>query len=159
MSSFRAMLEHLASCRIERLVTIRFRTTDRIAWLATPLIEKLLTDDRNGQTYRAAIAHWCRSKLPPLDFFKGNTSLCRIDGPLGPPPGGYPEYYSFPQGGLVESPGVSLSLSPEEAYELKDFIQDAIDEAIVGWIAARDETETHTSVGLAGTQQGSSAHD
>lgn len=158
MFSFRAILARLVSRPDERIVTLRFRTTARIARGVSAEIKKLLADDASGVTYRCSIAHWCRYEGAPLFHYNGNTSVCRINGPLLDPPAGYPDYYYLPTGGLVESPGVTVHLDPNEADELKDFIRDAIDEAIVGWLAARAAESVEAQPAASEAQREASDH-
>jgi hypothetical protein len=160
MFLLRAIMGRFGSYRVERLVALHFRATDRTARLAVPLIEKLLTDDKIGETYRCyAIIHWGRSKHPPLERFQGNTSLYRVNGPLQDHSGGGPGWYSLPAGGLVESPGITACLDPHDASELADVLRDAIDTAIVEWLSARDKAEPRPSFGVTDTQPGGSDHD
>ncbi|MCE0744878.1 hypothetical protein LWC05_13415 [Acetobacter sicerae] len=77
-------------------VTLRFRVHPRIAREALPLIEKLLADTRDGETYRFAIGFWRHAERPPLTVYQGDSSTCRIDGPL------QAARPYFPLGGLIE---------------------------------------------------------
>lgn len=113
-------------------VTLRFRTDARTACYIIPLIEKLLANDEDGETYQCAVAHWHHAERPPLDYFQGTSSVCRIDGPLQDAPAGYPEW-CVPLGGLIETPGATGHLTPFEASALWKRIQEAIERVIVGW--------------------------
>lgn len=116
-----------------RRVTLRFRTDPRTARFAVPLVEKLLADNRDGATYRSAIAHWVHSQRPPLEYYLGSISMCRIDGPLQDAPVAYPHGYFVPLGGLIETPGATVHLSPFQADALRNRIRAVIEGAIVGW--------------------------
>ena len=87
---------------------------------------------RQGETYRCAVALWHRWDAPPLQLYQGTVSLCRIDGPSISDESGY-----RPAGGLVETPGLTANLSPDEAHDLDNRIKAAIETAIRAWA---DET-------------------
>ena len=63
------------------IASFTVRMTPRIARFVMPIIEKLIRDDRAGETYRCAVAFWHRWDVPPLNVYLGTSSLCRIDGP------------------------------------------------------------------------------
>ncbi|MDD2876454.1 MAG: hypothetical protein PHT60_04395 [Acidiphilium sp.] len=98
-----------------------------------PIIEKLTRDDTVGETYRFAVALWHRWDVPPLNVYLGTASLFRIDGP----PSITDERGYRPAGGLVETPGLTANLSPEEAHDLDNRIMVAIETTIRNWA---DET-------------------
>ena len=108
------------------------RTTPRIAQFVKPVIARLAREDRVGETYRCAVALWHRWEEPPLQVYQGTVSLCRIDGPSISDERGY-----RPAGGLVETPGLTADLSPDEAHELDNRIKAAIETTIRDWA---DET-------------------
>ncbi|ABI62408.1 hypothetical protein [Granulibacter bethesdensis] len=116
----------------EDVARFTVRTTPRIARFVTPIIEKLIRDDRTGETYRFAVALWQRWDVPPLNVYLGSSSLCRIDGPSTLDESGY-----RPAGGLVETPGLTAHLSPDEAHDLDNRIKTAIETTIRNWA---DET-------------------
>jgi hypothetical protein len=89
----------------EDAATFTVRTTPRIARFVKPIIEKLIRDDRAGE-----------------------TSLCRIDGPSITDERGY-----RPTGGLVETPGLTARLSPDEANDLDNRIKAVIETTIREW--------------------------
>lgn len=109
------------------------RTTPRIAHFVKPIIQKLIRDDRAGETYRFAVAFWHRCDVPPLNVYLGTASLFRIDGP----PSITDERGYRPAGGLVETPGLTAHLSPDEAHDLDNRIKAAIETTIRNWA---DET-------------------
>lgn len=116
----------------EDVASFTVRTTPRITRFVMPIIEKLIRDDRAGETYRCAVAFWHRWDVPPLNIYLGTSSLCRIDGPSTSDESGY-----RPAGGLVETPGLTAHLSPDEAHDLDNRIKAAIETAIREWA---DET-------------------
>ena len=116
----------------EDVASVTVRTTPRIAHFVEPIIEKLIRDDRVGETYRFAIALWQRWDVPPLNVYLGTASLCRIDGPSTLDESGY-----RPAGGLVETPGLTAHLSPDEAHDLDNRIRATIETTIRNWA---DET-------------------
>ena len=116
----------------EDAATVTVRTTPRIAHFVKPIIEMLTREGRTGETYRCAVALWHRWDAPPLQLYQGTVSLCRIDGPSISDESGY-----RPAGGLVETPGLTANLSPDEAHDLDNRIKAAIETAIRAWA---DET-------------------
>lgn len=116
----------------EDAVTFSVRSTPRIAHFVEPIIEMLTREGRIGETYRCAVALWHRWDVPPLNVYLGTTSLCRIDGPSITDERGY-----RPAGGLVETPGLTAHLSPDEAHDLDNRIKAAIETTIRNWA---DET-------------------
>lgn len=109
------------------------RMTPRIARFVMPIIEKLIRDDKVGETYRFAVALWHRWDVPPLNVYLGTASLCRIDGPLSIDENAY-----RPAGGLVETPGLTVCLSPDAAHDLDNRLKAAIEKTIRDWA---DETD------------------
>ena len=114
-------------------VVFTARTSARIARPMIPAIQKMLADNRDGVTYRFSIGHWFRSPRPPLAYYLGTVSLCRIDGPSQDAPADYPNADYLPVGGLVETPGTTANLSPFEAADLHRRIKGAIEREIVTW--------------------------
>ena len=132
MLTIRTLLVHRNRHPFRRECEVRFRANARIATLVAPLVEKLLTYDADGETYRWAIGHWCLAERPPLERYIGTESRCRIDGPLQEAPAGYPNS-SLPLGGLINTPGVTAHLTPFEAHALQIRIQEAIEREILDW--------------------------
>ncbi|MCQ9156785.1 hypothetical protein [Acidomonas methanolica] len=130
MPIFRAMLHWLHP---GTRATLRFRVHPQIAREALPLIEKLLADTPDGETYRCAIAFWRHTERPPLTVYRGDGSTCRIDGPLQAAARTY-----FPLGGLIETPGVTAHLTPFEANALDMRIREAIEQVIRAWTAEHE---------------------
>lgn len=156
---------NLPSYRVERIVTLRFSTTDRIAAGITPTIEKLLANDKYGETYRCAVAHLHRTAEPPLAYYLGRSSLCRIYGPLQEASSDLPSSGYLPVGGLIETPGQTIRLSPIEANTIQNRIQSAIEREILGWVRESEDRqqlrqrEVQGATREAVTALGGSGHD
>ena len=130
MSIFRRVMDWLAHhLWVGREVTLHFTADYRIARFTLPLIERLLADDEDGETYRSSIAHWTLNERPSLHIHRGEVSSLRIDGPLQKAGLSY-----LPLGGLIESPGVTTHLDPVEAHRLDGRVQEAVERAIRDWI-------------------------
>lgn len=130
MSIFHRALDKLADFLwTDRIVTMHFRAEYRTARFALPLIQRLLTDDEDGETYRCSIAQWTINERPTLHVHRGAISTLRIDGPLQNAGSTY-----LPLGGLIEAPHVTAHLDPVEADHLDRRVQEAIDRTLHGWI-------------------------
>lgn len=130
MSLFRKAADRLADIlHPRRKGNLHFTAEHRIARLARPLIERLLRDDDDGETYRCSIAQWTLSERPVLHVHRGVVSTLRIDGPLQDADGA-----CFPLGGLVEAPHVTAHLDPVAARRLDFRVQEAIDRTLQDWI-------------------------
>lgn len=130
MSIFHRVMDRLAHHLWGgREVTLHFTADYRIARFTLPLIERLLADDEDGETYRSSIAHWTLNERPSLHIHRGEVSSMRIDGPLQKAGVSY-----LPLGGLIESPGVTTHLDPVEAHRLDGRVQEAVERAIRDWI-------------------------
>ncbi len=130
MSIFYRALDRLADVLwTDRIVAMHFRADYRIARFALPLIQRLLEDDEDGETYRCSIAQWTINERPPLHVHRGIISTLRIDGPLQNAGSTY-----LPFGGLIEAPHVTAHLDPIEADRLDRQVQEAIDRAVHDWI-------------------------
>lgn len=116
--------------RFDHKVTLRF-TVDRYnAYYVVPLIEKLIADGEDGDTYRSALDEWNRAERPPLALYDGEASFCRIDGPYQ-----WAGNHVFPLGGLVLCSGVTAHLDPYQASNLHFQMRAAIERAIRVWVA------------------------
>jgi hypothetical protein len=102
----------------------------RTAAYMRPIIEKLLADGEDGDTYRAALGVWRHTERPPLAIYDGDVSHCQIDGPLQ-----WAGDNALPLGGIVYSHGVTAHLDPFEASDLRDHMRAAIERAILAWLA------------------------
>lgn len=145
MSILHRVLDRIADWRwTGRNVTMHFRAEYRIARVTLPLIQRLLADDRDGETYRCSIAQWVINERPTLHVHRGMISTLRIDGPLQDADGAY-----FPLGGLIEAPGVTAHLDPIEADRLDDRVQEAIDRTLREWIVEHglyDQPRQHREI-------------
>ncbi|MDK2770453.1 MAG: hypothetical protein KYX69_22380 [Sphingomonas sp.] len=134
MSVFHRVLDRIADWRwTGRKINLRFVAEYRTACFALPIINGILAEDEDGETFRAALTDWRRAERPPLALYHGETSFCRIDGPRQ-----WVKDRSFPLGGLILSPGVTAHLDPFEARELQEHMEWAIEQAIRQWIADHD---------------------
>ncbi|CAN5460099.1 hypothetical protein BH10PSE12_BH10PSE12_15030 [soil metagenome] len=130
MSIFHRALDKLADFLwTDRVVTMHFRADYRTAHFVLPLIQRLLTDDEDGETYRCSIAQWTINERPPLHVHRGVISTLQIDGPLQNAGSSY-----LPLGGLIEAPQVTAHLDPVEADRLDRRVQEAIDRTLHDWI-------------------------
>ena len=130
MSIFRRAMDRLANrLWAGRKVTLRFIADYRIAGFTWPLIERLLLDNDDGETYRCSIAQWTLNERPSLHFYRGELSSLRIDGPLQKAGMSY-----LPLGRLIEAPGVTAHLNPVEAHQLDGRVQEVIEKTILHWI-------------------------
>ncbi|MBS0980750.1 hypothetical protein [Acetobacter thailandicus] len=114
--------------------TLSVKAPARILRVAGPIIEKLITDDKIGESYRCATSHWFRYDVPPLAYYHGTMSTCVISGPLLEQ-----GKACRPTGAIIETPGFDVRLSPEDAYDLDQQIQQAIENTIVDWVAEYHE--------------------
>lgn len=116
--------------------TLSVKAPARILRGVGPIIEKLITDDKIGESYRCATSHWFRYDVPPLAYYLGTTSTCVISGPLLEHGKAY-----RPTGAIIETPGFDVRLPPEDAHDLDQQIQIAIENTIVDWVAEYHERE------------------
>jgi len=49
--------------------TLSVKSPAHILRMVGPIIEKLITDDKIGESYRCATSHWFRYDVPPLERF------------------------------------------------------------------------------------------
>ena len=116
--------------------TLSVKASARILRGVGPIIEKLIADDKIGESYRCATSHWFRYDVPPLAYYHGTTSTCVISGPLLEQGKAY-----RPTGAIIETPGFDVRLPPEDAHDLDQQIQIAIENTIVDWVAEYQERE------------------
>ena len=136
MSIFHRALDRFADfIWTGRKVNLRFTAEYRTACYAVPIIKKLLAEGADGDAYRVALISWHEAERPPYASFEGNTSRCRIDGPLQE---AGPDW--LPLGGLILSPGVTAHLNPFEARALQKNMQQAIEGVILSWVRDHDLT-------------------
>lgn len=136
MSIFHHALDRLADfIWTGRKVNLRFTAEYRTACYAVPIINKLLAEGEDGDAYRTALIPWHEAERPPFASYQGDTSLCRIDGPLQQAGQDW-----VPLGGLILSPGVTAHLDPFEAQTLHEKMQQAIEAVIRAWVRDHDLT-------------------
>jgi hypothetical protein len=136
MTIFHRALDRLADfIWTGRKVNLRFAAEYRTACYAVPIINKLLAEGEDGDAYRTALIPWHEAERPPLASYQGDTSLCRIDGPLQKAGQDW-----VPLGGLILSPGVTAHLDPFEAQALNEKMQQAIEAVIRAWVGDHDLT-------------------
>ena len=136
MSIFHCALDRLADfIWTGRKVNLRFTAEYRTACYAVPLINKLLAEGEDGDTYRTALVPWHEAERPPLASYQGDTSRCRIEGPWQEAGRDW-----VPLGGLILSPGVTAHLDPFEAQALHEKMQQAIEAVIRAWVEDHDLT-------------------
>jgi len=134
MSIFRHTLDRLADFLwTGRKVRLGFIAEYRTACYALPVINRILAEDDDGKTYRAALIDWRRAERAAHALYHGESSFCRIDGPRQ-----WVKDHPFPLGGLILSPVVTAHLDPFEAQELHDHMKWAIERAIRQWVADHD---------------------
>lgn len=109
---------------------LHFDADVQTAAFMLPIIEKLLAKGEDGDTYRAAVNFWRYAERPPLAIYDGDVSHCHIDGPLQ-----LTGDYALPLGGEIFSRGVTITLDPFEANDLRDHMRAAIERAILAWLA------------------------
>ena len=136
MSIFHRAMDRLADfIWTGRKVNLRFTAEYRTACYAIPIINKLLAEGEDGDTYRTALVPWHQAERPSLASYQGDTSRCRIDGPWQKAGRGW-----IPLGGLILSPGVTAHLDPFEAQTLHEKMQQAIEAVIRAWVEDHDLT-------------------
>ena len=118
-----------------RKVNLRFTAEYRTACYAIPIINKLLAEGEDGDTYRTTLISWHEAERPPIASYQGDTSRCRIDGPWQIAGRDW-----LPLGGLILSPGVTAHLDPFEAQALREKMQQAIEDVIRAWVRDHDLT-------------------
>lgn len=129
MTTFLAPLVRLAARLSGEHVSIRFTMDARIARYVVPLVERLIADTADGETYRSALVGWRNSERPPIRIHRAEVSTFRLDGPMQEAGDNL-----LPLGGLLLSPGVTAHLNPMEADELDGLIRASIEQTILRWI-------------------------
>lgn len=134
MPVFRKMVDRIADLlRRDRKVTYRVLLSARIAPYVTPLLDKVVAEDEDGDTLRSSLIPWRRAERPPIAVYRGDVSTCRIDGPWQ-----VAGHHWFPLGGLIVCPGVTVHLNPFEAQALHKHMQTVIEDTILAWVRAHD---------------------
>ena len=112
---------------------MRFYTDARTARFVLPIVNKLIADSPDGETCRMSLAGRFHTERPVIEYFRGSLSSLRVEGPWLRRDG-----LSFPMGALLSSPGISSHLSPIETIALCEQIGEAVEDAILHWIAVHD---------------------
>lgn len=134
MSVFCKALDRLADVlRGDRQITYRALINAHMAPYVTPLLDRIVADDEDGETLRNALIPWQRAERPPLARYHGDLSTCRIDGPWQ-----VEGDHWFPLGGLILSPGVTAHLNPFDAQAIYKHLEKTIEDAIVAWVRDHD---------------------
>lgn len=112
-----------------RRVSIRYTMDARIAHYTTPLIERLIANTPDGETFRSSLVGWRDSERPLIRIYRAAVSTFRLEGPMQEAGDDL-----LPLGGLLLSPGVTAHLNPKEADELDELIRASIEQTILQWI-------------------------
>lgn len=133
MPVFRKAMDRLSDLlRRDGKVTYRARIDARAARYLGPMLDRITTDDEDGDALRFFLIQSMRGERPPIEIYHGHTSTCRIDGPwqeVGD--------HWLPLGGLVHTIGSTAHLDPFEAKALHRKMEEAVEVAIHSW--ARDQ--------------------
>jgi hypothetical protein len=136
---FRKAVDRLADLlRSDRGITYRAFLDVRTAPYVTPLLDKIVADDADGEALRNSLIPWRRAERPPLAIYHGDVSTCRIDGPWQVAGKRW-----LPLGGLIVSPGVTVHLNPFEAQALHRRMQQVIEDTIRAWVREHDLRGRH----------------
>ena len=134
MLIFRKAVDRLADMlRRDRKVTYRAFLDARTAPYMTPLLDKIVADDADGDTLRNSLIPWRRAQRPPIAIYHGDISRCRIDGPWQ-----VADDQWLPLGGLIVTSGVTAHLNPFEAQALHKRMQQAIEDTTLAWVREHD---------------------
>lgn len=134
MSIFRKAVDRLADLlRGDRRITYRAFIDARIAPYVTPLLDKIVSDDEDGDTLRNSLIPWGRAERPSIAIYRGDISTCRIDGPWQ-----VADDHWLPLGGLIVTSGVTAHLNPFEAQALHKRMQQTIEDVILAWVREHD---------------------
>lgn len=139
MPVFRKAVDRLADLlRGDRRITYRAFLDARTAPYVTPLLDKIVADNADGETLRNSLISWRRAERPPLAIYHGDVSTCRIDGPWQ-----VAGNHWLPLGGLIVSPGVTAHLNPFEAQALHKRMQQAIEDTSRAWVREHNLRGSH----------------
>lgn len=134
MPVFRKAVDRLADLlRGDRRITYRAYINARVAVYMTPLLNKIVADDEDGDTFRNSLIPWRWAQRPPIAIYRGDVSICRIDGPWQVADGHW-----LPLGGLIVTSGVTAHLNPFEAQALHKRMQQAIEDITLAWVREHD---------------------
>lgn len=134
MPVFRKAVDRIADLlRRDRNITYRAFINARIAPYVTPLLDKIVADNEDGDTLRNSLIPWRRAERPSIAIYRGDISTCRIDGPWQ-----VADDRWLPLGGLIVTTGVTAHLNPFEAQALHKRMQQAIEDTILAWVREHD---------------------
>jgi hypothetical protein len=134
MPVFRKAVDRLASLpRGDHKITYRAFIDARIAPYVTPLLDRLVADDEDGDTLRNSLIPWRRAQRPPIAIYRSDVSTCRIEGPWQ-----VSGRHWLPLGGLILTPGATAHLDPFEARTLHKRMQQAIEDTILAWVSEHE---------------------
>lgn len=134
MPIFRKAVDQLADMlRGDRKITYRALIDARLAPHVTPLLDRIVADDEDGDTLRNSLIPWRRAQRPPIAIYRGDVSTCRIDGPWQ-----VTDDHWLPLGGLIVTTGVTAHLDPFEAQALHKRMQQAIEDTVLTWVREHD---------------------
>lgn len=134
MPVFRKAVDRLACLlRGDRRITYRAHINPRVAPYVTPLLDRIIADDEDGDTLRNALIPWRQAQRPPIAIYRGDVSTCWIEGPWQ-----VANEHWLPLGGLIVTSGVTAQLNPFEAQALHKRMQQAIDATILAWVREHD---------------------
>src|SRR3546814_11020022 len=119
MLIFRKAVDRLADLlRRDRKVIYRTYISARTAPYVTPLLDRIVADDENGDTFRNSLIPWGRAERPPIAIYRGDISRCRIGGPWQRADDQWP-----PFGGLIVPCGGTPTRGPFEAQGMNQRVQ------------------------------------
>src|SRR3546814_6899138 len=122
MLMFRKAVDRLADLlRRDRKVIYRTYISARTAPYVTPLLDRIVDDDENGDTFRNSLIPWGGAERTTIAIDRGDISRCRIDAPW---PRADDEW--LPLGGLLVTGGVRAHLDPFEEQVLDKRRQQAV---------------------------------
>ncbi|TYC78791.1 hypothetical protein [Novosphingobium sp. BW1] len=134
MPIFHKAVDRLADLmRRDRKITYRAFIDARLAPYVTPLLDRIVADDEDGDTLRNSLIPWRRAQRPPIATYGGDVSTCRIDGPWQ-----VLDRHWLPLGGLIVTTGVTAHLNPFEAQALHKRMQQAIEDTVLTWVREHD---------------------
>lgn len=134
MPVFREAVDRIADLlRRDRNITYRAFINARIAPYVTPLLDKIVADNEDGDTLRNSLIPWRRAERPSIAIYRGDISTCRIDGPWQ-----VADDHWLPLGGLIVTSGVTAHLNPFDAQALHKRMQQAIEDTTRAWVREHD---------------------
>lgn len=133
MPIFRKAVDRLSDLlRRDGKVTYTARIDAREARYLAPMLDRITAEGEDGEALRFFLIRSMQGERPPIEIYRGSTSVCRIDGPWQ-----VMDSYCLPLGGLILTPGITAHLDPFQAKALHRQMQEAIEIAIEA--CARDQ--------------------